>query len=260
MDELQDKVILITGASRGIGKAISEVCAQRGAIVVVSSIEKEHTDFIARNLPGGLDRHSSVYLDVTNPQDRKQTYELILKKYKKLDGLVNNAGIDFNKPLFETTSTDWNNVMKVNLDPVFELSQLAIKQFLTQQGGGAIVNITSVHIRATYKGEGVYAAAKAALTSFSKSLACEFAKNNIQINCVAPGLVRTEIWKNHVKKAGSEELALKEWKKNIPSGRIVEPEEIGETVSFLLSERAKSINGTTIFVDGGMTSQLIASK
>jgi len=257
--ELKDKVILVTGASRGIGKAISQVCAREGAQLIVSSNEKAPAEAVAASLPGEETRHSSLFLDVTKDSDRRRAFDFIMGKYGRLDGLVNNAGIDFSAPFLETTPREWQKVMEVDFNAVFELCQLAIALY-KELGGGKIVNISSVHTHATYIGAGPYAAAKGAVRMLTKSLTCEFAKNNIQINCVAPGITRTDIWQAHVERHGSEAAALAYWSKNIPAGKIVEPEQVGEAVSFLLSDRANSINGTTIYIDDGLTSQLIASN
>lgn len=259
MGELKNKVILITGASRGIGLGIAKVCAREGAKVVVSSPNLENCKKVVKMLPGGEMVHCSLSLDVTLEQDLENGIAIILERYGKIDGLVNNAGIDFGKPLMETSTTDWNKVMDINLNSVFSLCQLIIPHFL-KQGSGSIVNISSVHTHATYAGSGPYAATKGALNMLTKSFACEFGKHNIKVNCVAPGLVKTSIWEDLVKDFdGTEEECLDYWKKNIPSRKIIEPEEIGELVSFLLSERASCMNGSVIYADGGLTSQLIAS-
>jgi len=260
MGELKNKIILVTGASRGIGKSIAEVCAREGATIIASSRTlKANGDFI-KSLPNQNLDHSALTLDVAKTDDIKKSFDFILKKYGRLDGLVNNAGIDFAHPFLETTIDDFNRVMSVNTSSVFLLSQLAIKAMLNNKNGGAIVNISSVHTLATYSGSGPYAASKGAMKMLTKALTCEFAKENIRINTVSPGLTRTDIWEDHIKIHGSEEAAMKHWSKNIPSGKLVEPEEVGELTSFMLSDRACSINGAALYIDGGMTAQLIASE
>lgn len=258
--ELENKVILVTGATRGIGRGIVDVLAREGANVIVSSIELELANKIIDILPGGKDRHLAMHLDVTMAEERAQAVKMIIERFGGLDGLVNNAGINFVKPFIETTFYEWRKVLEMDLDSVFDLCHLAIKQFLIQ-GHGAIVNITSTHTTATIPGSAPYAAAKGAVNMFSKGLAVEFAKKNIRVNCVAPGLVKTEIWKQIVEDfGGNEEECLKFWMKNIPIERIMDPKEIGEVVSFLLSKRASGMNGSIVYVDGGMTSQLIANE
>ncbi len=258
MGELQDKVILVTGASRGIGRATCQVLAREGAKVVVSSIEPDEVKKVAVSLPGGVDeRHLPLYLDVSSPTDRETGVAAALEHYGRLDGLVNNAGINFVKPFVDTSPDDWRHVMSVDLDSVYDLSHKAITQFL-KQGGGSIVNVTSVHTKATYAGSAPYAAAKGAINMFAKGLAVEFSAQNIRVNCVAPGVVQTEIWNDMVADYGSEEALREHWNKNVPMERIIQPQEIGELVSFLLSDRASAISGSVVYADGGLTSQLIS--
>lgn len=260
MGELKNKIILVTGSSRGIGKSIAEVCAREGATIIASSRTLKANDDLIKSLPNQDLDHSALTLDVAKTEDIENAFDFILKKYGRLDGLVNNAGIDFSKPFLESTLKAWKRVMDININSVFLLSQFAIKAMLKNENGGAIVNISSVHTLATYSGSGPYAASKGAMKMLTKALTCEFAKKNIRINTVSPGLTRTDIWNDHIKIHGSEEAALKHWSKNIPSGALVEPEEVGELTSFMLSDRACSINGAALYIDGGMTAQLIASE
>lgn len=257
MAELQDKVILITGATRGIGQASAEICAREGAKVILSSIEAERADQLAGALPGGPQRHAGLLLDVTDPDHRQRAFDFIHERFGRLDGLVNNAGIYFSKAFHETERNEWDRVMEMDLNAVYDLSQHAIKLFL-ESGGGAIVNISSVHTQATYHGSVAYAAAKGAVTMLTKGLAVEYSSKNIRVNAIAPGLIKTEIWKSVVEGFASEEAALAYWNKNIPLGDIILPDAIGEVVSFLLSERARAMSGSIVFADGGMTSQLVA--
>ncbi|MDZ4697391.1 MAG: SDR family oxidoreductase [Deltaproteobacteria bacterium] len=261
MAELAEKVIIVTGATRGIGLGTAQVLAREGARVVVTSIEGDRCQEIAAALPGGLERHGGVRMDVSDDDERAQGISYALKRFGRINGLVNNAGVNFDKPFLETSLSDWRRLMSINLESVFDLSRRVIAEFVRQGEGGAIVNITSVHTLATYAGSAPYAAAKSAINMFTKGLANEFASQNIRVNCVAPGLVRTEIWNDTVASFGGDEAACMDyWKKNIPLGRIIESEEIGESVSFLLSDRARAIGGAVLYVDGGLTGQLIASR
>jgi len=262
MSELENKVVLVTGATRGIGEGIAQVLAREGARVVVSSIELERAHELATTLPGGAARHLGLRLDVTSEHDRAAAVAAVVGHYGRLDGLVNNAGINFVKPFEQTTMADWRKVMDFDLDSVFDLCQRAIGQFLRQpQPGGSIVNISTVHTLATIAGASAYAAAKGAINMLSKGLATEFSHRNVRVNCVAPGLVKTEIWKQIVEDfGGDEDACLAYWKKNIPLGNLITPQDIGEVVSFVLSDRARAMSGSVIYVDGGMTSQLVANR
>ncbi len=260
--ELKDKVILVTGATRGIGEAIVHVLAREGAHVVASSIEAQRATELAATLPGGEKRHLGLELDVTDEAQRARAFDLIQGRFGRLDGLVNNAGANFSKPFTETTLGQWRRLFDINLDSVFDLSRRAIDLFLAQAPqGGSIVNVSSVHTLATLPGAAPYAATKGAMNMLTKGLATEFSSRNIRVNAVAPGLVKTEVWKSIVDDfGGDEEACLCYWRKNIPAGDIIAPEAIAEVVSFALSDRARAMSGSILYVDGGMTSQLIATR
>ena len=261
MGEVKDKVIIVTGSSRGIGKAIVGVLAREGAKVVVSSIEIDLTDSIVETLEGGKDRHLSLYLDVTDYKSREDGIQAVLKRYGRIDGIVNNAGINFVKDFKDTTWEDWNKVLTMDLSAVFHLCKMVIEQMMKQGDGGSIVNISTNHTKATLTGSAPYAAAKGGINMFTKGIAIEYAKHGIRANCVAPGLIKTEMWKDIVADfGGDEEACLKYWKQNIPSGRIMEPKEIAEVVSFVMSDRSSGMVGSIIYVDGGTSSQLIAQR
>ena len=261
MGEVKDKVIIVTGSSRGIGKAIVGVLAREGAKVVVSSIEIDLTDSIVEILEGGKDRHLSLYLDVTDYKSREDGIQAVLKRYGRIDGIVNNAGINFVKDFKDTTWEDWNKVLTMDLSAVFHLCKMVIEQMMKQGDGGSIVNISTNHTKATLPGSAPYAAAKGGINMFTKGIAIEYAKHGIRANCVAPGLIKTEMWKDIVADfGGDEEACLKYWKQNIPSGRIMEPKEIAEVVSFVMSDRSSGMVGSIIYVDGGTSSQLIAQR
>jgi len=260
MAELQDKVVLVTGGSRGIGRGTVEVLAREGAKVVVSSIEKDLTDEIAAALPGGSDRHLSQYMDITDFDSRVQGMAEIINRYGRIDGLVNNAGINFVKPFKDTTWEDWNKVINMDLSSVYHLCHMAIEEMM-KHGSGSIVNISTNHTIATLPMSAPYAAAKGGLNMFTKGIGIEYAKHGIRANCVAPGLIRTEMWKDIVADfGGDEEACMAYWRQNIPLGRIMDPKEIGEVVSFVLSDRSSGMVGSIVYVDGGTSSQLTAQR
>lgn len=255
---LKDKVIIITGAGGGLGEGIARVCHREGAKVVIGEIRFAAAQNVAASL--GEDA-LAVACDVGDPADRQRLLAETVNTFGRVDGLVNNAGINFAKPFLDTSPEDWERIIRVDLKAVFFLTQLVCRQMLQQDpGGGSIVNISSVHSQAALPGAGPYDAAKWGVVGMGKSLAVELAPQNIRVNAISPGLLNTQIWQDVINAAPSYEECLAHWRANIPIGRVIEPEEIGELAAFLLSDRSRSITGANIFADGGMTSQLTSKE
>lgn len=239
-----DKVVLITGASRGIGRATALLFAKEGAKVVVNynKSEKEANEVISeiKNTSDGI----AIKCDVSNEEEVKKMIALIVKKFGKIDILVNNAGIVFDVPLFEKTLDQWNKTLGVNLIGVFLCSKYATPH-IKKQKSGAIINISSTNGLDTLSTESAdYDASKAGVISLTKNLASELAPN-IRVNCIAPGWVNTDINKDL-----SEDYVAEETE-HILLKRFGKPEEIGKVVLFLASDDASFITGTTLVVDGG---------
>lgn len=255
---LKNKVILITGAAGGLGAGIARVCSREGAKVVVVDVRGEAAAQLAAALPG---ESLAVACDLRDDAGLDQLVAQTVVHFGRIDGLVNNAGVNFAKPFLQTTAADWERVISLDLRAVFFLSQKVSRQMLTQDPqGGSIVNISSVHSQSALPGAGPYDAAKAGVVGMGKSMAVELAPQGIRVNAISPGLLNTQIWQDLLSAAPSEEECLDYWKSNIPIGRIIQPEEIGELAAFLLSERSASITGANIFADGGMTAQLISKE
>jgi NAD(P)-dependent dehydrogenase (short-subunit alcohol dehydrogenase family) len=252
---LRDKVIIITGAANGLGKGIAQACHSDGANVVISDLDQASCEKVVDELG---DRALAVPCDVCSDEAQKSVIDATLGKWGRLDGLVNNAGVNFAKPFMETSRQDWSRVIETDLEAVFFFMQKACRWWLEQGATGSIVNIASVHTHATLPGAGPYAAAKSGLLGLAKSLSAELASKGIRINSVSPGLCNTNIWTEIKDAAPSEGECISYWQQQIPIGRVTEPLEVGHTVSFLLSDRSSSTTGTNIYVDGGMTSQLIS--
>jgi NAD(P)-dependent dehydrogenase (short-subunit alcohol dehydrogenase family) len=181
--------------------------------------------------------------------------------FGRIDGLVNNAGINFAKAFLETTPEEWDRVISVDLRAVFFLSQMVSREMLRQsRPGGSIVNISSVHSQSVLPGSGPYDAAKWGVVGLGKSIAVELAEHNIRVNMISPGLLNTQIWQD-IRQAAPDTRSCEDfWFSNIPIRRVIEPEEIGDLAVFLLSEKSRCITGANIFADGGMTSQLISRE
>jgi NAD(P)-dependent dehydrogenase (short-subunit alcohol dehydrogenase family) len=255
---LSKKTIIVTGAARGLGEGIARVCYREGANLVIADIRED----LAQNVADSLGAQAAaIRCDVSDDADLDRLVEGAVGRFGRVDGLVNNAGVNFVKAFLETTSSDWDRVIGVDLRGAFFLTQKVCRQMLQQSSpGGSIVNISSVHSLAVLPGSGPYDAAKWGIIGFGKSIAVELAARKIRVNAISPGLLDTQIWKDIQEAAPDPETCLSYWKSNIPIERVIAPEEIGELAAFLLSDRASSITGANILADGGMTSQLISKE
>jgi len=247
MNSLQGKVALVTGAAQGIGKAIAERLVDEGAEVVIADVALEQASSVAREL--SIKRKTiAVKADVSSAKDVKELFSVVDKEFGRLDILVNNAGILLKGRFEEVTEEMWDRTMAVNLKGPFLCGKEALR---LMPKGGRIINITSVDGKVVYyHGHHVpYGVSKAGIIMLTKIMAVELASYGINVNGIAPGVVRTEI------SAGSmdDPAHLKEITDEIPLGRLASPEEIAGTVVFLSSKDASYLTGSTIFVDGGWT-------
>jgi NAD(P)-dependent dehydrogenase (short-subunit alcohol dehydrogenase family) len=254
---LANKTILITGAAGGLGEGIARVCHREGANVLIADIKGADAEALAKELGS---RASAFGCDVRKPEDLSGLVEHALQRFGKIDGLVNNAGLNFVKPFLDTSLEEWEQVLSVDLRAVFLLSQLVCREMLSQSSGGSIVNISSVHSHSVLPGSGPYDAAKWGVVGLSKSIAVELARDRIRVNCISPGLLNTQIWRDIQAAAPDPAACTDFWNSNIPIARVIEPTEIGELAAFLLSDRSHCITGANVFADGGMTSQLISRE
>ncbi len=255
---LKNKVIIITGAGGGLGAGIARVCSQEGASVVVSDVRDEAAQQVASSL---ATEAAAIRCDVREDGQLADLVAQTVERFGRIDGLVNNAGVNFAKPFLQTTAEEWNRVISVDLRAVFFLTQMVCRQMLVQApSGGSIINIASVHARAALPGAGPYDAAKAGVVGMGRSIAVEMAPHGIRVNAISPGLLNTQIWQDIQDAAPSAQECLAYWQSNIPIGRVIEPDEIGELAAFLLSERSRSITGSNFYADGGMTAQLISRE
>lgn len=240
--ELENKIAIVTGAGQGIGKGIALALSQAGAKVVVSDINEEHCQEVVKEL--GEDKALAVQCDVS---DAKQVNELVHKtqeKFGQLDILVNNAGIFPFKPFAELTEEDWDKVLNVNLKSMFLTSQASAK---VMKSGGKIVDISSIASFVGFEGLTHYCASKGGVNGFVRALALELAKQQINVNAVAPGAINTP------GASGSSEEQKQQTIAMIPAGRMGEPVDIANAVVFLASDKANYITGQIITVDGGWT-------
>lgn len=242
---LKDKVALITGAAQGIGKAIALLFAREGAKVGVADLNLAGAEETCREIASGAGEALAIGGNVAEAKDAEQMVQLILDKFGRLDILVNNAGITRDQVLLRMKEEDWDLVLAVNLKGAFHLTKAALRPFLKQKGG-KIINIASITGQMGNAGQANYAASKAGLIGFTKSIAREYASRNIQVNAVAPGFIDTPM--TQAIPARERELLIKQ----IPMERLGRPEDVAEAVLFLASPAADYITGQVLNVNGGM--------
>lgn len=239
---LQDKVCIVTGAARGIGRAIALEMLNEGAIVYGTDITPDSMADMERD----NDRFHALYFDVTDQEAAKQNIMTVKKNEGRIDVLVNNAGVVFNNRIGMIAREQTELMFRVNVIAVIELTQL-VSRIMTSTGGGAIVNIASVTAVLGSPGQTAYSATKGAVISFTKSAAKELAPVGIRVNAVAPGIVRTERFEQLYESDGTK---IDERIDRIGLGRLAEPTDIARACAFLASDRASYISGQVLGVDG----------
>ena len=242
---LNGKIALITGGARGIGRFISEELASQGAHVILADINMEGAEKTAIGIKSSGGQASAVRIDVASAADVRGVFDSILKEYKPVDIVVNNAGITRDGLLVRMKEVDWDLVLNINLKGSFLCSQQAAKQMMKQKSG-SIINIASIVGVMGNFGQSNYSASKSGLIGFTKTLAREVAPRGIRANAVAPGFIDTEMTKV------LEESVRSKLIEQIPLARLGQPEDVANCVSFLVSENASYITGQVINVNGGM--------
>ena len=242
---LQGKVALVTGSARGIGRAIAELLASRGARVVVNSTTEEGSRRVADALVAQGAEALAYGADVSNIEAAEGMVKDVIDRWQRIDVLVNNAGITRDTLLMRMKESDWDDVMNVNLKSAFHMTRL-VSRVMMRQKSGAIINVSSVVGLMGNPGQANYAASKAGLIGFTKSMARELGSRSITVNAVAPGFIETEMTASLPDEVKQRMLA------NIPLGRFGHTEEIAEMVAFLSSDAARYITGQVLVVDGGL--------
>ena len=247
----KNKVALVTGSGRGIGRAIALRLAQDGADVLVNYVHNQAPAEEVVSQIRGMGRKSlAVRANVGKVEDIDRLYEALAQNFDRLDILVNNAASGFNRPALEQKVTGWDFTMNVNARSALFTTQLAVP-IMQKNNGGVIINISSPGSNRVMPDYVAVGASKAALESLTRYLAVELAPLNIAVNAVAPGLVETDALR-HFSVLG-DNATITQAIKNTPAGRLVEPEDIAGVVAFLCSPAGNMIRGQVIIVDGGYT-------
>jgi 3-oxoacyl-[acyl-carrier protein] reductase len=244
MFSLTGKIALVTGASRGIGRAVAASLAAQGALVV-SAARGDHADAAARAIRAAGHRAEAVSLDVTDAAAVERLPAEIVARHQRLDIVVSNAGIARDQLLVRMKREDWDAVLATNLTATFLLAQAATRPMLKQRGG-RIIAVSSVVGQTGNAGQTNYAASKAGLIGFAKALAREVASRGITVNVVAPGLIDTDMTRTIADKAQAD------WAAQVPVARLGTVDDVAAAVCFLASDEAAYITGHVLAVNGGM--------
>ncbi|MGY3687745.1 3-oxoacyl-ACP reductase FabG [Vibrio coralliilyticus] len=239
---LEGKIALVTGASRGIGRAIAEILVERGATVIGTATSENGAAAISEYLG---ENGKGLALNVTDIESIEATLKNINDEFGAIDILVNNAGITRDNLLMRMKDDEWNDIINTNLTPIYRMSKAVLRGMMKKRAG-RIINVGSVVGTMGNAGQTNYAAAKAGVIGFTKSMAREVASRGVTVNTVAPGFIETDMTKALNDEQRAATLA------NVPASRLGDPREIASAVAFLASPEAAYITGETLHVNGGM--------
>jgi glucose 1-dehydrogenase len=243
MNELKNKIALVTGGAAGIGYACAEIFAREGAKVWIADANAEAGSKAARKLKAEF-----VACDVGDAAQARALIDAVSRGAKRLDVLVNNAGIAPSKPFLDMTEEEWDRVIRVNLKGAFLVGQAAAKLMVAKKTQGAIVNMSSVNAVLAIPGLAAYNVSKGGINQLTRVMALELAPYGIRVNAIGPGTIATELARKAV--LGSPEARAKIMSRT-PMGRLGEPAEIAETALFLATKRSSYMTGQIVYVDGG---------
>ncbi len=247
MDTLKNKTVLVTGGSRGIGRVIALSFAKYGANIAFTDIKRDENFTSLEEELSNLGVKGKGYVsDASNFEGSQKTVEEVLEDFGGIDVLINNAGITRDNLLLRMNEQDWDLVININLKSVFNLTKAVLKPMMKARKG-AIINMSSVVGQGGNAGQANYAASKAGIIGFTKSVAKELGSRNIRCNAIAPGFIATEMTKK------LPENVIKEWVGAIPLKRVGTPEDVANACLFLASDLSSFISGQVLTVDGAMT-------
>ncbi len=245
MGSLEGAVVVVTGASRGIGRAIAEELGQARAKVVVnfSKSKGPAEDLVAKLQQSGSPESVAIQADISDPEQAARLIEETIQRFGRIDVLVNNAGINIDRSMKNLSIEDWSKVIQNDLSGSFYTLKAALPYF-TQQKSGKIINISSMNGQIASFGQANYSAAKAGIIGFTRTAALELARSNVTVNAVCPGFIGTEMWDGMPDKVKEAVLA------RIPLGRVGTPQEVARAVRYLIVD-GDYITGATLNINGG---------
>jgi NAD(P)-dependent dehydrogenase (short-subunit alcohol dehydrogenase family) len=251
MGKLEGKVALVTGAGMGIGRSTAVLLAKEGARVVLADIDEQPAKETSRIIEETGGQAVFVRTDVSKSEDVEAAVSAAVETFGTVDVVHNNAALALGATVVDTTDELWNRVLDVNLGGIYRGCKYAIPHMI-QNGGGSIINSSSVQALRGFAGWAAYAASKGGILSLTQQVALEYAKHNIRVNCIAPGTIMTPMNEKLFEEAEDPEALIETWNRMHPIGRFGEPEEVAEAVLFLASDASSFVTGHCLVVDGGL--------
>jgi NAD(P)-dependent dehydrogenase (short-subunit alcohol dehydrogenase family) len=248
---LQDKVVIITGAANGIGRATAGLFSSVGAVVVLADVDFATAEVASREIEAAGGQAWAVQCDVSRQESVRAMVDSVIQRFNRIDVVHANAAIQINKEAIETTEEDWDRLHGVNMKGVFLTCKYTIP-LMQRQKKGAIIISSSGHAFATYPNNSAYAATKGGELAFMRGLALDYAKDGIRANCIIPGATDTRLVRGYIEESSNPEETRKRLLGSIPMGRLAKPDEVARGVLFLASDFASYITGTSLAVDGGL--------
>lgn len=249
MNSLKDKVAIVTGARRGMGRTHALILAEAGAKVLLADISKEECEEVVKEIEAKGGEAMAVKCDVSKKEEVDKMIETAIKKWGKLDIFVNNAGICQFKPFLDISEADWDKTIAINLKGYFLCAQAAAKK-MAKQKSGAIVNIASVamgQVGVGFPNLAHYCASKGGIVAMTEALAIELAPYNIRVNAIAPGMIETPM----IDPVKQDKASMEGILARVPLHRAGKPEEVSQAVLFLASDASSYVTGSVVVVDGG---------